>query len=145
MTDSKHAAGDFRTLAYASLRIDEALLQRLMAYQRALANRLTPGWDGAAMARAHQEALGEAGLTAEQLERPLAVLRRFAGNRETAARLRAAEAKATGEDQAAIQTRLATLDAQLRARDDPETIDRLLAHEAELLDLHRRNRGALGT
>jgi hypothetical protein len=141
VTDSAHDGGDFRTLAFASLRIDEALLQRLMTYQRALVDRLTPGWDDAAMARAHQEALAEAGLTAEQLERPLAVLRRFAGNRDTAARLRAAEATATGEDRAAIRTRLAALDDQHRARDDAETIDRLLAREPELLDLHRRNRG----
>lgn len=144
MTDSAHDGGDFRTLAFASLRIDEALLGRLMAYQRALTERLTQGWNDAAMARAHREALAEAGLTAEELERPLAVLRRFAGNRETAARLRTAETTATGEDREAIHTRLAALDAQLRARDDAETIDRLLAHEPDLLELHRRNRRAMG-
>ncbi len=33
---------------------------------------------------------------------------------------------------------------ELRERDDPETVDRLLAHEPELLDLHRRTRDALG-
>jgi hypothetical protein len=143
MTDSALGGGDLRTLSYASLRIDEAMLARLMAYQRALADRLSPGWDAEAMARAHRDALADAGLTAEELERPLAVLRRFAGNRETAARLQAAEAAATGDDRAAIQDRLSALEAQLRERDDAETIERLLAREAELLELHRRTRGAL--
>jgi len=143
MTDPDLEGGDLRTLSFASLRIDEALLARLMAYQRALADRLTPGWDAETLARAHREALDAAGLTAEQVERPLAVLRRFAGNRETAARLRSAAATATGDDLDAIRTRLAALDSKLRERDDLETIDRLLAHEAELVDLHRRTRGAL--
>jgi len=144
MTDPDLEGGDLRTLSFASLRIDEALLARLMSYQRALAERLTRGWGAETLARAHREALDAAGLTAEEVERPLAVLRRFAGNRETAGRLRSAVATAAGDDLDAIRTRLAALDSQLRERDDPETIDRLLAREAELVDLHRRTRGALG-
>ena len=145
MTDPDFEGGDLRTLSFASLRIDEALLASLMVYQRALAERLVPGWDATGLARAHREALDAAELTAEQVERPLAVLRRFAGNRETAERLRATESAARGEERDAIWTRLAALDAQLRERDDPETIDRLLTREAELVDLHRRTRDALGT
>jgi hypothetical protein len=144
MSDGDFGGGDFRTLAFASLRIDEALLGKLMAYQRALADRLRPGWDAEAMAGAHRDALTDAGLTAQQVERPLAVVRRFAGNRETAARLRAAEATADGDERAAIQERLAALEAQLRERDDPETLQRLLAREAEILELHRRTRSVLG-
>jgi hypothetical protein len=69
-------------------------------------------------------------------------LRRFAGNRETAARLRAAEAGLEGERRDALRARLAALDAELTERDDPETIARLLAHEDELLALHRSAREA---
>jgi hypothetical protein len=144
MSDSDFGGGDVRTLSFAGFRIDPALLEKLLRYQRVLAERLAPGWDAEAMARAHHEALAEAGLTAEQVERPLAVLRRFAGNRETAARLRAAEGKTRGEELDTLRTRLTALDAQLRARDDPETLERLLAREPELLELHRRTREALG-
>jgi len=144
MSDPDLGGGDLRTLSFAGLRIDPALLEKLLRYQRALADRLSPGWDAEAMAGAHRDALAVAGLTAEQVERPLAVLRRFAGNRETAARLRAAEGQTRGEELDALRSRLAALDAQLRERDDPETIDRLLAHERELLELHRRTRDAMG-
>ena len=144
MSDPDFEGGDLRTLSVAGLRSDEALLEKLLRYQRSLADRLGVGWTAEAMARAHHDALADAGLTAEQVERPLAVLRRFAGNRETAARLRAAEGTASGEALDDLRTRLATLDAQLRARDDPETVDRLLAREPELLELHRRTRDALG-
>jgi len=144
MSDPDLGGGDLRTLSFAAFRIDQALLEKLLRYQRALADRLAPGWDAEVMARAHHDALADARLTAEQVERPLAVLRRFAGNRETAARLRAAEASATGEERETLRSRLAALDAQLRGRDDPETVDRLLEREPELVDLHRRIRDALG-
>jgi hypothetical protein len=144
MSDPEFGGGDLRTLSFAGFRIDQAQLEKLLRYQRALADRLAPGWDAEAMARAHHDALEAARLTAEEVERPLAVLRRFAGNRETAARLRAVAASAIGEERDTLRSRLATLDAKLRERDDPETVDRLLEHEPELVDLHRRTRDALG-
>jgi hypothetical protein len=142
MTGSDLGGGDLRTLAFASLRIDEALLQKLMAYQRALAAEATRSGDAASVAAAHAGALAAAGLPGDSVERPLAVLRRFVGNRETAARLRAAEAGLEGERRDALRARLAALDAELTERDDPETIARLLAHEDELLALHRSTREA---
>jgi hypothetical protein len=88
------------------------------------------------LSRAHQEALAEAGLEADQLERPLAVLRRFAGNRTTAARLRQRIEAATGELAEGLREQLHSLDYQLREREDSGTVERMLAHEAEILALH---------
>jgi hypothetical protein len=135
-SDRDLAGGDARTLSFASLRIDEDLLERLLRYQRALAERLGPGWDPAALARAHQEALSEAGLNADQVERPLAVLRRFAGNRRTATRLRQRGEAATGERAEDLRDRLRSLDRQLREREDPETVERMLQREEEIIALH---------
>jgi hypothetical protein len=135
-SDRDLIAGDVRTLSFASIRIEEELLQRLLRYQRALADRLRPGWEPAVLSRAHQEALAEAGLEADQLERPLAVLRRFAGNRTTAARLRQRIEAATGELAEGLREQLHSLDRQLREREDPGTVERMLAHEAEILALH---------
>jgi hypothetical protein len=136
--DRDLTGGDVRTLSFASVRIDEELLEQLLRYQRALADRLLPGWDPASLARAHQEALSEAELNADQVERPLAVLRRFAGNRQAAARLRHAAEAATGERAEELWERLGSLDRQLREREDPETVERMLWREEEILDLHSR-------
>jgi hypothetical protein len=130
--------GDVRTLSFASVRIEEDLLERLLRYQRSLADRLRPGWNPAALVQAHQEALSEAGLNADQLERPLAVLRRFAGNRSTAARLRQRAEGATGERAEDLLEQLRALDRQLREREDPGTLERMLARETEIVALHSR-------
>jgi hypothetical protein len=72
------------------------------------------------------------------------VLRRFAGNREVAGRLRQREASVDAERAEELRERLATLDRELRERDDPDTIALLLHHEEPLLDLHRRLSRLLG-
>jgi hypothetical protein len=79
------------------------------------------------------------------VERALAVLRRFAGNRQVAGRLRARAASVDPERGGDLRDRLGALDRELRERDDPETIALLLQHEEELLDLHRRTSRLLGS
>jgi len=130
--------GDARTLSYAAYRIDAALLEKLLHYQRALLDDLPESWSPAAMASAHRLALAGSGLSQDVVERALAVLRRFAGNREVAGRLRAHAATVDAERAGDLGDRLAALDRELRERDDPDTIELLLKQEDTLLDLHRR-------
>ncbi|HUM13159.1 MAG TPA: hypothetical protein VLT82_19585 [Myxococcaceae bacterium] len=139
------AGGDARTLSYAAYRIDAALLEGLLRYQRTLLDELGHGWSPAAMASAHRVALASAGLSQDVLERALAVLRRFAGNREVAARLRARLGGVAPDRAEDLQSRLAALDRELRERDDPDTIALFLASEDTLLDLHRRLSRLLGS
>ena len=136
--------GDARTLSFAAYRIDEALLDKLIRYQRTLLAELGQGWSPAAMASAHRLALASSGLSQEVVERALAVLRRFAGNREVAGRLRQRAASVDPERAEDLREKLATLDRELRERDDPDTIALLLQHEETLLDLHRRLSRLLG-
>ena len=138
------AGGDARTLSFAAYRIDTALLDQLLRYQRTLLAELKHGWSPAAMASAHRLALASSGLSQEVVERALAVLRRFAGNRQVAARLRARSGSVDPERADDLQQRLAALDRELRERDDPDTIALLLQNEDTLLDLHRRLARVLG-
>jgi hypothetical protein len=138
------AGGDARTLSFAAYRIDAALLEQLLRYERTLLEELKAGWSPAAMASAHRLALASSGLSQDVVERALAVLRRFAGNREVAARLRARSASLDPERAKELQDRLAALDRELRERDDPDTVALLLQHEETLLDLHRRLSRLLG-
>jgi len=139
------AGGDARTLSFAAYRIDPPLLDQLLRYERALLGELEQGWGPDAMAAAHRKALAASGLSQDVVERALAVLRRFSGNREVAGRLRAREASVDPERSGDVRDRLATLDRELRERDDPATIALLLQHEGELLDLHRRLSRLLGS
>ena len=138
------AGGDARTLSFASYRIDSVLLDRVLDYERSLLEHLGQGWSPAAMASAHRLALASSGLAQDVVERALAVVRRFAGNRDAAARLRAREASVDAERAKEIEDRLALLDRELRERDDPATVELLLEREAEVLDLHRRLSRILG-
>ncbi len=139
------AGGDARTLSFAAYRIDPPMLERLLRYQRALLEALSHGWGPEAMAAAHREALASADLSQEVVERALAVVRRFAGNREVAGRLRI-RAHAVPPDRAGdLEERLAGLDRELRERDDADTIALLLRHEDTLVDLHRRLSRLLGS
>ena len=139
------AGGDDRTLSYAAYRIDAALLEQLLRYQRTLLEELGHGWSPAAMASAHRLALASSGLSQDVVERALAVLRRFAGNREVAGRLRVRAGSIDADRAEDLNERLAALDRELRARDDPDTIALLLQHEQTLLDLHRRLSRLLGS
>ena len=138
------AGGDARTLSYAAYRIDAALLEKLLRYQRTLVEELGHGWSPAAMASAHRLALASSGLSQDGVERALAVLRRVAGNREVAGRLRERSGSVDSERAEDLQERLAALDRELRERDDADTIALLLQHEDTLLDLHRRLSRLLG-
>ena len=138
------AGGDARTLSFAAYRIDAPLLEQLLRYQQALLEGLDRGWSPDAMAAAHQKALAASGLSQDVVERALAVLRRFAGNREVARRLRARSATVDAERGWDLGERLDALDRELRERDDPETIALLLRHQDALLDLHRRLSHLLG-
>jgi len=109
-----------------------------------LLDELAQGWSPAAMASAHRLALASSGLSQDVVERALAVLRRFAGNREVAARLRARAGSLDPERADDLQQRLTALDRELRERDDPDTIALLLKHEDTVLDLHRRLSKVLG-
>jgi len=135
--DPDPAAGDARTLSFAAYRIDADLLQRLLRYERTLLAELQQGWSPTAMASAHGVAVASSGLSQEVLERALAVVRRFAGNREVAGRLRARAASVRPERAGDVGERLAVLDRELRERDDPETIALLLQNEGTILDVHR--------
>jgi len=137
--------GDARTLSFAAYRLDPRLLDQLLRYQRALLTELQQDWSPDAMAAAHRKALAASGLSQDVVERALAVLRRFAGNREVAGRLRARAASVDPERAGDLRDRLGALDRELRERDDPETIALLLQHEEELLDLHRRTSRLLGS
>ncbi len=139
------AGGDARTLSFAAYRIDAALLQRLLQYQRTVLEELGQRWTPAAMASAHRKGLAAAELSQDVVERPLAVLRRFAGNREVAGRLRARMRDVAPDRAEDLQERLAALDRELRERDDPDTIRLLLDHEDAVLDLHRRLSRLLGS
>ena len=139
------AGGDARTLSFAAYRIDPPLLDQLLRYQRALLGELEQGWGPDAMAAAHRKALAASGLSQDVVERALAVLRRFAGNREVARRLRARAASIDPERAGDLRDRIAALDRELRERDDPETIALLLGHENTLLELHRRLSRLLGS
>jgi hypothetical protein len=139
------AGGDARTLSFAAYRIDAALLERLLRYQRTLLDELGLGWSPAAMASAHRVALAASGLSQDVVERALAVLRRFAGNREVAGRLQARMAEVPPDRAEDLQDRLAALDRELRQRDDPDTIALLLGSEDTVLDLHRRLSRLLGS
>ena len=136
--------GDARTLSFAAYRIDPSLLDQLLCYQRALLGELEQGWGPDAMAAAHRKALAASGLSQDVVERALAVLRRFAGNREVARRLRERAAAVDPERAGDLRGRLDALDRELRERDDPDTIALLLEHENPLLDLHRRLSHLLG-
>jgi hypothetical protein len=136
--------GDARTLSFAAYRIDAALLASLLCYQRVLLDDLPKSWSPAAMASAHRLALAASGLSQDVVERAFAVLRRFAGNREVAGRLRALAATIDAERADDLRDRLAALDRELRERDDSDTIGLLLHHEDTLLDLHRRLSRVLG-
>jgi hypothetical protein len=138
------SGGDARTLSFAAYRIDPSLLDQLLRYQRALLDELEQGWGPDAMAAAHRKALAASGLSQDVVERALAVLRRFAGNREVAARLRTRAASVEPERSEDARKRIAALDRELRERDDPETIALLLQNESTLLDLHRRLSKLLG-
>ncbi|HEY1906722.1 MAG TPA: hypothetical protein VGG91_11810 [Myxococcaceae bacterium] len=139
------SGGDARTLSFAAYRIDAAMLEKLLRYERALLEELKAGWSPTAMASAHRLALASSGLSQDVVERALAVLRRFAGNREVAARLRARSGSLEPERAGEAGSRLAALDRELRERDDPDTIALLLQHEETLLDLHRRLSRLLGS
>jgi hypothetical protein len=139
------AGGDARTLSFAAYRIDPPLLDQLLRYERALLGELEQGWSPDAMAAAHRKARAASGLSQDVVERALAVLRRFAGNREVAARLRSRAASVEPERSGDLRDRIAALDREIRERDDPETIALLLQHENTLLDLHRRLSKLLGT
>jgi hypothetical protein len=139
------SGGDARTLSFAAYRIDAALLERLLRYQRTLLAELGEGWSPAAMASAHRLALVSAELSQDVVERALAVVRRFAGNREVAGQLRARSGAIAPEREGDLRDRLAALERELRDRDDPDTVALLLQHEAELLELHRRLSHLLGS
>ena len=139
------AGGDARTLSFAAYRIDPPLLDQLLRYQRALVGELEQGWDPGAMAAAHRKALAASGLSQDVVERVLAVLRRFAGNREVAGRLRARAASVDPERAGDLRDRIGALDRELRERDDPETIALLLQNERTVLELHRRLSQLLGS
>jgi hypothetical protein len=138
------AGGDARTLSFAAYRIDAALLEKLLRYQQTLLEELGHGWSPAAMASAHRLALASSGLSQDVVERALAVLRRFAGNRGVAGRLRERSGSVDSERAEELQDRLGALDRELRERDDADTIALLLQHEDTLLDLHRRLSRLLG-
>lgn len=138
------SVGDARTLSFASYRIDAGLLERLLRYQRTLLEELGQRWTPEAMASAHRLALTSAELSQEVVERAQAVLRRFAGNREVAARLSARSRSVPPERATDLRERLGSLDRELRERDDPATVDLLLEHQGELLELHRRLSRLLG-
>jgi len=143
--DDDLAGGDARTLSFASYRIDPALLDRVLGYQRTLIHELRDGWSPAAMASAHRLALASSGLAQDVVERALAVVRRFAGNRDVARRLRERAASVDAERAGELEERLAALDRELRERDDPATVDLLLEREPEVLEVHRRLSQVLGS
>ena len=144
-SDRDLSGADARTLSFAAYRIDASLLERLLRYQRTLLEELGQGWSPAAMASAHRRALVSAELSQELVERALAVVRRFVGNREVAGRLRARSEAIAPERAGDLRDRLAALERELSDRDDPDTIALLLQHEAELLELHRRLSRLLGS
>jgi hypothetical protein len=135
---------DGRTLRLSTAQLDTARLRQLLVFERTLRAGAPAGATPDEVARSYAAALAASGLDGEEVEAPLALLRRFAANRAIQARL--AERLATLEPTAAtdasaaeqvdeIRKRKAALDDALRVREDPDTRTVLEAHAAEILSL----------
>jgi hypothetical protein len=135
---------DAPTLALSTSQLDVARLRQLLVFERTLRRLAPPGCNAEETKQAHAAAVAASGLVASEVEAPLAVLRRFAANRALAARLTQTLGKVTArvatdptadEQAVAIRQRLASLDEELRSREDEETQHVLAAHGAEILAL----------
>jgi hypothetical protein len=135
---------DGRTLRLSTAQLDTARLRQLLVFERTLRAGAPAGATPDAVARCFASALAASGLAAEEVEAPLALLRRFGANRSIrgrlAERLVRLDAKtpsdtSPSEQAAEICRRMATLDDALRVREDPETLAVLEAHAAEILSL----------
>jgi hypothetical protein len=149
--------GDSRTLRLASPPLDDAQLEALLRYQRAFLAHAEPRrpagpLSAALLSEAHAAGLAASGLDVKQVERGSALLRAFAGRRWTLQRVRTRYAELQGEQtsraaeqRARVEEELARLESlqELEQRYGSELVSRLLAREAELVDLHTRLGGLL--
>jgi hypothetical protein len=129
-------------LRLASPGLSGAKLEQFLHYQRRLAKALGLAVANAsddAFARAHEVARAESGLEVHELELIRKAVRRFAGNRATAARLaeRRKELQSTdAELLEKLDEKLAQLDKDLGRSGDAQTVAELLARQEEILALH---------
>ncbi|HET9449711.1 MAG TPA: hypothetical protein VFO83_02460 [Aggregicoccus sp.] len=144
--------GDSRTLRLASPQLDDAQLEALVRYQQAFLAHAEPRRPAgpvpaSLITEAHEAGLGASGLDVKAVERGSALLRAFAGRRWTLQRVRtrygelqAEQTPRAAEQRARVEEELARLESlqELEQRHGPELISRLLAREAELVDLHAR-------
>ena len=135
---------DGRTLRLSTAHVDAARLRQLLVFERTLRAGAPTGATPEDVARAHATALAGSGLAAEDVEAPLALLRRFGANRSIrgrlAARLAALEGRqatdaGVAEQVSEIRQRLAVLDEAVEIREDAATRAVLEAHAAEILSL----------
>ena len=142
--DPALARADAPTLALSTVQLDAARLRQLLVFERTLRSLAPVACPPEQTARAHAAAITASGLSAADVEAPLALLRRYAANRSLRARLaecvgkllnRAAQDDTTREQVGELQRRLAELDQALQAREDVATQRVLEAHSSEILAL----------
>lgn len=135
---------DGRTLRLSTAQLDAARLRQLLVFERTLRAGAPAGATSETVARSHAAALAASGLEAEEVEAPLALLRRFGANRSVRAglakRLAALEGMGATDASASAQVdeirrRMAALDDALRVREEPGTQAVLEAHAEEILSL----------
>jgi hypothetical protein len=135
---------DAPTLSLSTVQLDACRLRQLLVFERTLRSLAPQGSLPEEIARAHAAALAASGMSAGDVEAPLALLRRFAANRALRSRLgqRVGPLEARGPDDAAsfaqaveLRQRMAALDEALEGREETETRRLLEAHAAEILAL----------
>jgi hypothetical protein len=135
---------DGRTLRLSTAQLDTARLRQLLVFERTLRAGAPVGATPEEVAHSYTAALAASGLDAEEVEAPLALLRRFGANRCIRARLaerlvtlegKAATDASASERTGEIRRRMAALDDALRVREDPVTLTVLEANATEILSL----------
>ncbi|MBM4378796.1 MAG: hypothetical protein FJ086_05770 [Deltaproteobacteria bacterium] len=152
-------SADWKTLRLSTPRLEAALLERYLAYQRAYVELLeqSVARTSELMAQAHTRALAASGLSAEEVGRVAALCTDYAGRRSVEQTLQAKQVglaerlgslRAGGGHPSAkeleLEQRLADglrppgAAERLAARHGEAAISVLRAREPELLELHRR-------
>ena len=135
---------DAPTLALSTVHLDAARLRQLLVFERTFRRLAPAGCSAEETAQAHAAAVAASGVSAAEVEAPLALLRRFAANRALSASLterlarlatRAAQDPSASEKALEIRQRVQALGEALYSREDPTTCRLLESHSAEILAL----------
>jgi hypothetical protein len=128
----------------STIHLDAARLRQLLVFERTLRRLAPTGCAPEQVAEAHAAAVAASGVSASDVEAPLALLRRFAANRSLRARFadrlarleaQVAEDPAAAERVDEVRRRITELDEALHTRENPATERVLEAHSGEILAL----------